>query len=75
MWADCVGERCPRKPCSAALIAADLARPIAPLPKSMTTHDDHMGWRDVYRPATKVVKLCLKLTVIDEVLIVSFKEL
>jgi motility quorum-sensing regulator/GCU-specific mRNA interferase toxin len=31
----------------------------------MTTHADHTIWQDVY----------LKLTVIDDVLIVSFKEL
>ena len=43
--------------------------------KSMTTHADHRIWQDVYRPATEVGDLYLKLTVIDDVLIVSFKEL
>ncbi len=43
--------------------------------KSMTTHADHRLWQDVYRPATEVGDLYLKLTVIDDVLIVSFKEL
>ena len=43
--------------------------------KSMTTHLDHRVWQDVYRPATSVGEVYLKLTVIDEVLIVSFKEL
>lgn len=43
--------------------------------KSMTTHADHTIWQDVYRPATKVGKVYLKLTVIDDVLVVSFKEL
>lgn len=43
--------------------------------KSMTTHGDHHIWQDVYRPATTAGKVYLKLTVIDEVLIVSFKEL
>ena len=43
--------------------------------KSMTTHADHRVWQDVYRPATPVGEVYLKLTVIDEVLIVSFKEL
>lgn len=43
--------------------------------KSMTTHADHTIWQDVYRPATKAGEVYLKLTVIDEVLIVSFKEL
>jgi motility quorum-sensing regulator / GCU-specific mRNA interferase toxin len=43
--------------------------------KSMTTHLDNKVWQDVYRPATKAGKVYLKLTVIDDVLIVSFKEL
>ena len=43
--------------------------------KSMTTHADHRIWQDVYRPATTVGEVYLKLTVIDDVLIVSFKEL
>ena len=43
--------------------------------KSMTTHADHTIWQDVYRPSTKVGDVYLKLTVIDDVLIVSFKEL
>ena len=43
--------------------------------KSMTTHADHRVWQDVYRPTTSVGEVYLKLTVIDDVLIVSFKEL
>ncbi|MBN8734076.1 MAG: type II toxin-antitoxin system MqsR family toxin [Acidobacteria bacterium] len=43
--------------------------------KSMTTHDDHRIWQDVYRPKTPAGDVYLKLTVIDDVLIVSFKEL
>ncbi len=43
--------------------------------KSMTTHADHRVWQDVYRPATPAGEVYLKLTVIDDVLIVSFKEL
>ena len=43
--------------------------------KSMTTHANHQVWQDVYRPITAVGEIYLKLTVIDEVLIVSFKEL
>ena len=43
--------------------------------KSMTTHDDHRVWQDVYRPVTSVGAVYLKLMVIDDVLIVSFKEL
>lgn len=43
--------------------------------KSMTTHADHTIWQDVYRPRTKAGTVYLKLTVIEDVLIVSFKEL
>lgn len=42
--------------------------------KSMTTHADHRVWQDVYRRVTSVGEVYLKLTVIDDVLIVSFKE-
>ena len=42
--------------------------------KSMTTHADHKIWQDVYRPITSVGEVYLKLTVIDDVLIVSFKQ-
>lgn len=52
----------------AALTAADFY-------KSMTTHADHTIWQDVYRPSTQAGDVYLKLTVIDDVLIVSFKEL
>ena len=44
--------------------------------KSMTTHADHRVWQDVY--CTKTAsgdEAYLKLTVIDDVLIISFKEL
>lgn len=43
--------------------------------KSMTTHADRRVWQDVYRPTTPVGDVYVKLTVIDGVLIVSFKEL
>ncbi|VFR54667.1 Toxin mRNA interferase YgiU [plant metagenome] len=43
--------------------------------KSMTTQANHRIWQDVYRPMTAMGKVYLKLTVIDDVLIVSFKEL
>lgn len=43
--------------------------------KSMTSHADHRIWQDVYRPSTSAGEVYLKLTVIDEVLVVSFKEL
>ena len=44
--------------------------------KSMTTHADHRIWQDVYHTKTaNSADVYLKLTVIDDVLIVSFKEL
>jgi len=44
--------------------------------KSMTTHADHRIWQDVYRVRTDGgIEIYLKLTVIEDVLIVSFKEL
>lgn len=44
--------------------------------KSMTTHADHRIWQDVYHTKTAHGdEVYLKLTVIADVLIVSFKEL
>ena len=44
--------------------------------KSMTTHADHTIWQDVYHAKTASGNaVYLKLTVIGDVLIVSFKEL
>ena len=44
--------------------------------KSMTTHADHRIWQDVYHAKTaRDEDVYLKLTVIDDVLVVSFKEL
>jgi len=43
--------------------------------KSMTTHNDHTVWQDVYKTNTEFDEVYLKITVIDDVLIVSFKEL
>lgn len=43
--------------------------------KSMTTHADYRIWQDVYRPTTSAGEVYLKLTVTDDVIIVSFKEL
>jgi motility quorum-sensing regulator/GCU-specific mRNA interferase toxin len=43
--------------------------------KSMTTYSDNTSWQDVYRPTTEYGDIYLKLTVVDDVLIVSFKEL
>jgi motility quorum-sensing regulator/GCU-specific mRNA interferase toxin len=43
--------------------------------KSMTTHADHRVWQDVYRPSTQAGEVYIKITVVDDLLIVSFKEL
>ncbi len=43
--------------------------------KSMTTYADHTIWQDVYCPKSSVGDIYLKLTVIEDVLVVSFKEL
>ena len=44
--------------------------------KSMTTHSNHTIWQDVYHAKTASGNaVYLKLTVIGDVLIVSFKEL
>lgn len=57
------------------MLAVVMALRPADFYKSMTTHADHTIWQDVYRPSTQVGDVYLKLTVIDDVLIVSFKEL
>ena len=44
--------------------------------KSMTTDSDHRIWQDVYRiELTGGCQVYVKLTVIEDVLVVSFKEL
>lgn len=44
--------------------------------KSMTTYADHTVWQDVYHARTPGGQaVYVKLTVLDDVLIVSFKEL
>ena len=57
------------------MLTVVLALKPADFYKSMTTHADHTVWQDVYRPSTRSGGLYLKLTVINDVLIVSFKEL
>lgn len=57
------------------MLAVVVALTPADFYKSMTTHVDHTVWQDVYRPSTQAGDVYLKLTVIDDVLIVSFKEL
>jgi len=43
--------------------------------KSITSHAAHRIWQDVYRPMTPAGPVYLQLTVVDDVLVVSFKEL
>jgi motility quorum-sensing regulator/GCU-specific mRNA interferase toxin len=57
------------------VLAVVMALTPADFYKSMTTHSDHTVWQDVYRPSTDAGDVYLKLTVMDDVLIVSFKEL
>jgi motility quorum-sensing regulator/GCU-specific mRNA interferase toxin len=57
------------------IVAVVLALTPKDFYKSMTTHADHRVWQDVYRPTTPAGPIYLKLTVIEDVLIVSFKEL
>ena len=43
--------------------------------KSMTSYADHTQWQDVYRPMTPQGKVYLKFTIIQDVVIFSFKAL
>ncbi|TAM63217.1 MAG: type II toxin-antitoxin system MqsR family toxin [Rhodanobacter sp.] len=58
-----------------AMLGIVKALTTADFHKSMTTHHDHRLWQDVYRPTTSAGAVYLKLTVMDGLLIVSFKEL
>ena len=60
----------------AGMCAVVLALTPADFYKSMTIHADHRVWQDVYHAKTASNdEVYLKLTVIDDVLIMSFKEL
>ena len=53
-----------------------LSLTTADFDKSMTPHADHRIWQDVYKVVNQNGSdIYLKLTVIEDVLIVSFKEL
>lgn len=43
--------------------------------KSMTTHANHTIWQDVYHPEHALGTFYLKLTLLDNLMIISFKEL
>ncbi|MCA0304794.1 MAG: type II toxin-antitoxin system MqsR family toxin [Proteobacteria bacterium] len=57
------------------MVAVVMALERVDFHKSMTTYADHSIWQDVYRPATRHGDVYVKLTVISDLLIVSFKEL
>lgn len=58
------------------MCAVVLSLTMANFKKSMTTHADHRIWQDAYNTQTaNGADVYLKLTVINDVLIVSFKEL
>ena len=42
--------------------------------KSMTSHADHKVWHDVYHVYTDHGAVYLKLTIVEDLLIISFKE-
>ena len=58
-----------------AMVDVVLALTRSDFYKSMTTHANHRIWQDVYRPVTSAGRIYVKLTLIDDVLIVSFKEM
>ncbi len=57
------------------MVSVVKALKMADFYKSMTTHSDPKIWQDVYRTKIEAGDIYLKLTVIDDVLIVSFKVL
>ena len=58
------------------MCAVDLSLTSTNFYKSMTTHADYRIWQDVYHAQlSSGQNVYLKLTVVDDVLIVSFKEL
>ena len=57
------------------IVAVILALTPKDFYKSMTTHANHRVWQDVYRRRTAAGEVYLKLTVVQDVLIVSFKKL
>jgi motility quorum-sensing regulator/GCU-specific mRNA interferase toxin len=59
----------------AGMCAVVMSLTSADFYKSMTTHADHRIWQDVCHTKTaSSAEAYIKLTVIDDVLIVSFKE-
>ena len=75
VWAPWFGMGCKAQTTAIAQLAVVMALTRADFFKSMSSHADHRVWQDVYRPTTPAGEVYLKLTVVDDVLIVSFKEL
>ena len=59
----------------AGMLAVVMELKVSDFYKSMTAHADHAIWQDVYRPRTVAGDVYLKLTVTEDLLIISFKEL
>lgn len=57
------------------VVAIILALEPGDFHKSMTTRADHRIWQDVYRPWTSAGTAYRKISVLEEVLVISFKEL
>ena len=69
------GARAPGVNAMAGICTVVLSLTLRDFQKSMTTYADHRMWQDVYHAKTADgADVYLKLTVIDDVLIVSFKE-
>jgi motility quorum-sensing regulator/GCU-specific mRNA interferase toxin len=59
----------------ADILKAALALERGDFYKSMTAYRNHHLWQDVYHPITAVGSVYLKLTIEDQAVILSFKEL
>jgi motility quorum-sensing regulator / GCU-specific mRNA interferase toxin len=59
---------------AAQMVSVVASLTVRQLYKSMTSHADYRVWQDVYHVPTPMGVVYLKLTVVDDLLIVSFKE-
>lgn len=58
----------------AAMLDVVLALNGTDFDKSMTTHQDSKVWQDVYKPETDKGRVYVKITMLESVLIISFKK-
>ena len=58
-----------------AIVAIVMALAPKDFYKSMTAHADHRIWQDVYRPTTPVGDVYLKLSVLEDVLIPTVRQI